>query len=151
MSKPKTMKFYRSGIHFADTPPQKMVEQVNQGKFEKKCFRFMSIIELDTLFYAPKTSSLQPQRASRSIRGKVFLNGCPLTLGKCVFRACVTKYPYPPPVCFMLRPDLVGFFLLFPHNFELKSSLRAFPNWGGRRSLSQTGPNSQFFRTPEQV
>ena len=107
----------------------------------------MSIIELDTLFYAPKTSSLQPQRASRSIRGKVFLNGCPLTLGKCVFRACVTKNPYPPPFCFKLRPDLVGFFLLFPHNFELKSSLRAFPKSTSGRSLSQTGPNSQFFKS----
>jgi len=72
----------------------------------------MSIIELDTLFYAPKTSSLQPQRASRSIRGKVFLNGCPLTLGKCVFRACVTKYPYPPPSKF--RASSSGALFLCP-------------------------------------
>lgn len=111
----------------------------------------MSIIELDTLFYAPKTSSLQPQRASRSIRGKVFLNGCPLTLGKCVFRACVTKYPYPPPLNFT-RLLSRRFFYVCNHviNSLCLSALRnhASPRWRSRKKtiFPKNGAKSaQFF------
>ena len=57
---------------FAEFPPQKKTGQVNWGKLES-FFGGVSIIGLNTPFLcSKKTSSLQPQGASRSIRGNFF-------------------------------------------------------------------------------
>ena len=52
------------------------------------------------LFYVQKQAHSSLKGRAGQLGEKFFKNGCPLTLGKCGFRACVTKYPYPPPFCF---------------------------------------------------